>query len=126
MKVVLEIGKDGLVKIHSIGKEMSEAHKRGYEKGYEAGVAEVENRVSMDEDSIRKEAFDKGHHLGYKKGFDAGMELAGKTAQKDIEEARSEGYTKGYFDGKRDGEMSKKDIPEEVKKHLEEALSWLN
>ena len=41
-------------------------------------------------------------------------------------DGRKEGYTEGYFAGKRDGEMSKREIPEEVKKHLEEALSWLN
>ena len=43
-----------------------------------------------------------------------------------LNDGRKEGYMDGYFAGKRDGEMSKKDIPEEVKKHLEEALSWLN
>lgn len=49
-----------------------------------------------------------------------------------LEEGRAEiasiekdAYMKGYLSGKRDGEMSKKDIPEEVRKHIEEALRWM-
>ena len=55
--------------------------------------------------------FDKIYDEGYKDGMVVG---------------KKDGYLEGYFAGKRDGELSKKDIPEELKKHLEEALSWLN
>lgn len=57
--------------------------------------------------------------VDYEKEFD-------RIYDEGYKDGRKEGYTAGYFAGKRDGEMSKKDIPEEVKKHLEEALSWLN
>lgn len=60
--------------------------------------------------------------MDYEKEFDRIYDEGYKDGCKD---GRKEGYTTGYFAGKRDGEMSKKDIPEEVKKHLEEALSWL-
>lgn len=57
--------------------------------------------------------------MDYEKEFD-------RIYDEGYKDGRKEGYTAGYFDGKRDGELSKKDIPDEVKKHLEEALSWLN
>ena len=61
--------------------------------------------------------------MDYEKEFDRIYEQGYKDGCK---EGRKDWYTAGYFAGKRDGELSKKDIPEEVKKHLEEALSWLN
>lgn len=57
--------------------------------------------------------------LDYEKEFDRILKEGRKEGYRD-------GYMEGYFAGKRDGEMSKREIPEEVKKHLEEALSWLN
>lgn len=57
--------------------------------------------------------------LDYEKEFDCILKEGRKEGYRD-------GYMEGYFAGKRDGEMSKREIPEEVKKHLEEALSWLN
>lgn len=84
------------------------------------GKVEVLN-YEKEFDSIYKSGFEEGKEAGYTECVQDQL----KYHKDDIEEARSDGYTKGYFDGKRDGEMSKKDIPEEVKKHLEEALSWL-
>lgn len=103
-------------------EEFNNGFDRGFEQGKEVGHTEGYEQGTLHMKIAIKNARDDAYRDGYSKGCAAYLE----EIKPEMAAAENEAYTKGYFAGKRDGEMSKREIPEEVKKHLEEALSWLN
>lgn len=127
MKVLLNFNNDGTVTCEdwliACGKIEDEAFARGRDYGFKKGKEAGKEYASEDIAAEKSKAFEDGYAAGKHDGL---AECGNKFTKEELAVARSEGYSLGYFTGKRDGEMSKREIPEEVKKHLEEALSWLN
>ena len=150
MKVLLNFNDDGTITcedwLRAAGEIEDEAFSRGREygekKGYEDGLKD--GRESMKNEDLKYteldllEREDKGYQKGerearkkyYEMGFEEGKAGAAKACEEmtkdDIRRAREDGYTEGYLAGKKDGEKSKyMDIPDEVKKHIDEVVAWL-
>lgn len=87
------------------GKDVQEAHDRGYDEGYDKGKADG-----------YQDGYDKGKDGGYQDGYDKGKKDG---YDEGYEQGDSDGYKRGYADGKADAAPADADIEYTYHEHTD-------